>query len=141
MTEIESSQTSSQLVPLAKYELVLGGCSNVAIVILGFVFESWIDLTIGFDHSAITTVSELNEFGVYVQSTRNAETIQLGVMLFFVPLFLFWYIAMMRVLTVCFVEYNASRIVFSVCYIIYVVFIYMGESVGIVWQAFNWKKK
>eukprot|EP01084_Bolivina_argentea_P216984 368486_1 len=137
-TNVAEVNPSPQVVPLSKKELILGGCSNFAIVIIGFIFEIWIDTSIGFDHTTIKNESDLSNFSEYIASTRTAEKIQLGVIIFAYPLFIFYYISMVRVLKICFVEYHTCRAMYSVSYVIYLVFLYLSCGVGVLWQAFYW---
>ena len=135
---VSNATTSKDVVPLSKNELLLGGISNIIIMILGCAWSIWFESAVTFDHTNINNQSDLNDFGVYVRSVRSSDITQGGVFTFVLPLYIFQYVAMIRVLKICFGKYHTLRTMFSLTYILYSVFIYIGNCVALVSDAFNW---
>eukprot|EP01084_Bolivina_argentea_P053113 97507_1 len=127
------------VVPLSKKELILGGGSILAIVSIGFIFEIWMDTIISsHEINSITNSTDLIDFGQYIKSTSTAQIAQMAVFIFIFPLLVLYYIAVARVLKICFAEYHVFYTIFSLGYIFYAIFIYVAISVGILFQAFFW---
>eukprot|EP01083_Nonionella_stella_P024139 66742_1 len=133
----QHSGMKSNLVPLSRAELLLGGISNLVVMFVGFMFTSWMD-SLTLNHPAINNEADLSEFHHLYSGSQLEDTILVGVYLLAFPLILFQYFVLIRVLKVCFVKYHAVRTICSISYILYVIFCYMGTSMGVLGDAFNW---
>eukprot|EP01084_Bolivina_argentea_P261000 440928_1 len=133
-----STNNISNIVPLSRREILLGGISSIVIMMIGLFFEIWLDSTVTFDHSNINSLSALNNFGDLIMSAAEYERIQNGIFIFVFPLHLLYYVAMVRSLKICFTKYHTLITVFSLSYIFYAIFINLSLCVSISVDSFFW---
>ena len=126
--------------PLTKNELLYGGVSMIIIMSLALIFETYATATFNLDSNGIFTEQDLINYHdtLSKKGFSTAYLLQCAMQVIVTPLYILYYIAVIRVFKICFPMYYVLREMFAITFIGAVIILYASVMLDVAVFAFEY---